>query len=166
MAASWPQNEQKYHECTCVGGAPRKPCAECYRSEQCGDPLFSYSRTGCAPSHLPGESVMAAGFSEVGENRTSPRDLQRREHLDFLSLTPLCSRYLGSGFALSNQINPEAPQSTGIPFDHSCSGSSDVGDPMSMKSILLPAPLSCNPCLLELLVTPNCETHTRLTTET
>lgn len=57
------------------------------------------------------------------------------------SLTPLSSRYSGSGFALSNQINPEPPQSTGIFFERSWCRCPHVRDTMPANRALLPAPL-------------------------
>lgn len=44
----------------------------------------------------------------------------RGEHLDCPSLIPLSSRYSGSGFALSHQLNSKPPQIADTVFDQSC----------------------------------------------
>lgn len=72
-----------------------------------GDPLSSCSpKPSACPSIPPWWRSDNHGLLRSGENCACPWDLQG-EQLDHPSLTPLSSRCSGSGFALSNQMNPE-----------------------------------------------------------
>lgn len=106
-----------------------------------GSPILLFQDRLCPRPPLWEEVILVDIIRSWGKLYFSMWSAGRREHLDRPSLTPLSSRYSGSGFALSNQINLELPPSAGILFDHSWCGSPDVGDPLLVNRALLPAPL-------------------------